>query len=466
VGHLVIALTLDQVAAAVSGVVFDGEGSTVVTSVTTDSRTAGSGSLFVALPGEHTDGHAFVSAAVAGGAAAVLVAHPVGVPAVVVQDVTVALGRLAHHLLTLLPDVTVIGVTGSSGKTTTKDLLAGLLERLGSTVAPVGSYNNEIGLPLTVLQADETTRYLVLEYSARGVGHIAYLCGIARPDIAVVLNVGVAHLGEFGSREAIAAAKSELVHALGPAGVAVLNSDDFLVTSMGALVGRERVIGFSEHADDTDVMTEGTWFDAGRAQFRLNTGQGSADVSLQLYGTHMVSNALAAAAVALHLGMTLAQVAAALSSARPRSRWRMEVTERADGVTIVNDAYNANPESVRAGLETLISLAGGRRSWAVLGEMAELGDETEPAHQQTGALAHKLGVSRLVAVGKVAEALHTGAVSDGAEPQEYVSVPDVEGALDLLRAELAPGDVVLVKGSRSAGLERLATSLVADVGAR
>jgi UDP-N-acetylmuramoyl-tripeptide--D-alanyl-D-alanine ligase len=463
----VIPLTLDQVAEAVSGVVFDGEGSTVVTSVTTDSRTAGVGSLFVALPGEQTDGHAFVSSAVAAGAAAVLVAHPVGVPAVVVQDVTVALGRLAHHVLGLLPDVTVIGITGSSGKTTTKDLLAQLLEPVGPTVAPSGSYNNEIGLPLTVLSADERTRFLVLEYSARGVGHIAYLCSIARPDIAVVLNVGVAHLGEFGSRKAIAEAKAELVEALGPDGVAVLNGDDPSVAAMATLVERDRHIGFAMNDDDTDVMCEGAWSDAGRPRFRLDTLQGSAQVSLQFFGSYgMVSNALAAAAVALHLGVPLADVADRLSAAVPRSRWRMEVTERTDGVTLINDAYNANPDSVRAGLETLVSLAAGRRSWAVLGEMAELGEETELAHEQIGALAHKLGVSRLVAVGKVAAALHTGAVSDGAAAEQSRTVPDVASALDLLRAELAPGDVVLVKGSRSAGLDRVATTLLADVAPR
>ncbi|BEP15482.1 UDP-N-acetylmuramoyl-tripeptide--D-alanyl-D-alanine ligase [Acidothermaceae bacterium B102] len=461
-----IALTLDQVAAAVSGVVFDGAGGTVVTSVTIDSRTAGSGALFVALPGEHTDGHAFVASAVAAGAAAVLVGHPVGVPAVVVQDVTVALGRLAHHVLGLLPELTVIGITGSSGKTTTKDLLAQLLEPVGPTVAPVGSYNNEIGLPLTVLSADESTRFLVLEYSARGVGHIAYLCSIAAPDIAVVLNVGVAHLGEFGSRDAIAAAKAELVQGLAPDGVAVLNVDDVRVAQMSRLVDRERVVGFAEHDDDTDVMTEGTGLEAGRARFRLDTLQGSADVALQLYGTHMVSNALAAAAVALHVGVPLAAVAAGLSAAVPRSHWRMEVTERADGVTVVNDAYNANPESVRAALETVVSLAGGRRSWAVLGEMAELGDATEAAHEESGALAYKVGVSRLVAVGKVAAALHTGAVSAGAEPQQSRVVPDVEAALALLRTELVPGDVVLVKASRSAGLDRLATALLGDVVSR
>jgi UDP-N-acetylmuramoyl-tripeptide--D-alanyl-D-alanine ligase len=452
----VITLTLDQVADAVGGVVVDGTGDEVVTSVTVDSRTAGPGSLFVALAGEHVDGHDFAAAS---GASGVLAARPVAVPAVVVPDVTIALGRLAHHVLTLLPDITVIGITGSSGKTTTKDLLAGLLEPNGPTVAPVGSFNNEIGLPLTVLEADETTRFLVLEYSARGVGHIAYLCGIARPDIAVVLNVGVAHLGEFGSREAIAAAKAELVQALRSDGIAVLNEEDPRVEAMYTLTDAMLV----PYGEGSEIRAEGLSFDAGRARFTLTTPCGQAPVTLQLYGSHMVSNALAAAAVALHLDVPLQNVADRLSAAVPRSKWRMEVTERADGVTVVNDAYNANPESVRAALETLVSLSGDRRSWAVLGEMAELGETAVDAHAQIGALARQLGVSRLVAVGKAAAAVHTGAVSTGASAQQSVLVPDVAGALLLLRAELAPGDVVLVKGSRSAGLDRLATALLADV---
>jgi len=221
-----------------------------------------------------------------------------------------------------------------------------------------------------------------------------------------------------------------------------------------------RVVGYGPTGD---VRASELTFDAGCARFTLVTPQGSAPVALRLYGAHLASNALAAAAVGVVLGLPVDDITSRLSEAVPRSRWRMEVTERADGVTVVNDAYNANPESVRAALETVVSLAGGRRSWAVLGAMAELGDETEAAHEQTGALAHKLGVSRLVAVGKVAEALHTGAVSAGAEPQQSRVVPDVEAALALLRAELVPGDVVLVKASRSAGLDRIATALLGDV---
>jgi UDP-N-acetylmuramoyl-tripeptide--D-alanyl-D-alanine ligase len=450
----VIALSLAEVALATGGRLSVATGDEVVTSVTIDSRTAAAASLFVALPGEHVDGHAFAAAAVAAGAAGVLADRELGLPSVVVDDVTMALGRLAHALLERLPEVTVVGITGSSGKTTTKDLLAGLLEPEGPTVAPVGSYNNEIGHPLTVLRADEDTRFLVLEYSARGVGHVAYLCGIARPDIAVELNVGVAHLGEFGSREAIAQAKGELVEALAPDGLALLNADDPLVAGMASrTLARVRTFGVGGDVRAVDVVV-----DRGQARFHLVTGVVKVPVALQLFGAHMVSDALAAAAVALELGVAPDAVAERLSAARPRSPWRMEVAERADGVTVVNDAYNANPDSVRAALETLVSLAGPRRSWAVLGPMAELGAASDQAHLDTGALAATLGVSRVVAVGSAA--LHDGASAAGADSAE---VPDADAALALLRAELEPTDVVLVKGSRSAGLDRLATGLLADV---
>ena len=461
-----IAMTLDQVAAAVGGVVADvssdpvAGGGAVVTTVGIDSRTAGPGSLFVALPGERVDGHAFAAAAVDRGAAAVLATRPLGVPAVVVEDVTVALGRLARAALAALPDIHVVGITGSSGKTTTKDLLAALLEPAGPTVAPAGSYNNEIGLPLTVLRAQESTRFLVLEYSARGPGHIAYLCGIARPDIAVVLNVGSAHVGVFGSQEVTALAKAELVEALAPGGLAVLNAEDPRVAAMGpaARLAGARVVAYGHGGP---VRAEGLRLDSGRARFTLVTPQGSAPVELAMYGAHVASDALAAAAVALELGVAPADIAARLSAAGPRSRWRMEVVERADGVTVVNDAYNANPDSVRAGLETLVSLAGARRSWAVLGEMAELGDTSAAAHAGVGALAARLGVDRLVSVGPGAVGVHDAAAAAG--HRRSIAVPDVAAATELLRAELVPGDVVLVKGSRSAGLDRVASDLLADV---
>jgi len=463
-----IPLTLAEIATAVGGRLADGAApdDEVTGPIVVDSRAVAPGSLFVAIAGERADGHDFATAAVAAGAVAALTGRSVGGPAVVVPDgdTVGALGRLARRVVDRLPAAGIVGVTGSSGKTTTKDLLAQALARSGQTVAPPGSYNNEIGLPLTVLRADAGTRHLVLEMGARGDGHIAHLCAIAPPHVGVVLNVGSAHIGEFGGREGIARAKAELVAALPPDGLAVLNADDELVRAMADRTAA-RVMTFGT-APDADVRaTGGRLDDLGRPRFALVTGDDSAEVRLRLHGAHNVSNALAAAAVALAAGLPLGAVAAALSEAVPLSRWRMEVTDRPDGVTVVNDAYNANPESMQAALEALVAIAGGavgRRTWAVLGEMRELGPDSAGAHERIGRLAARLGVSRLVVVGEGAKPTHVGAGLAGAAA---VFAPDVPTATDLLSEEVRPGDVVLVKASRAAGLELIAQALLAGEGA-
>lgn len=440
-------------------------GALVTAPAVIDSRKVEPGSLFVALPGERVDGHDFAAAAVAAGAAAVLAERPVGVPALVAEPggAVPALGRLARAVLDDLPDTTVVGVTGSAGKTSTKDMLGALCERLGTTIAPPGSFNNEIGHPLTVLRADPGTRYLVLEVSARGIGHVAYLCGVAPPRIGVVLNVGTAHLGEFGSRDAIARAKGELVEALpaaGAGGVAVLNADDPLVSGMAARTSA-RIVWFGR-AETAEVRAADVTLDgSGRAAFTLVTPEGSAPVRLGVHGGAQVSNALAAAAVARELGMPVDDIAHALGEIATISRWRMEVTERGDGVTIVNDAYNANPDSVRAALDTLRVMAGGGRAIAVLGEMAELGPQSEIEHERAGAHAVAGGVTTLIAVGDGAAPILSGAKSAPGWTGEAIGVPDAEAAADLLRDRLGPGDVVLVKGSRVTGLERAAQALAA-----
>lgn len=445
-----------EVAAAVAGRLTDAPDPAIAVTGTVefDSRSVTTGGLFAALPGERVDGHDFAAAAVAGGATGVLAARPLGpgVPAVVVPDVPVALGLLAREVLRRLPEVTVVGLTGSSGKTSTKDLLAHVLARHGPTIAPPGSFNNEIGHPHTVLRATRDTRYLVLECSARGPGHIAALCAIAPPRVGVVLNVGTAHLGEFGSRAAIATSKAELVQALPADGVAVLNADDPVVLAMaGATAARVLTVG---RAAGATVRAEAVELDeAGRASYQLVVPGGRTPVRLGLHGAHHIGNSLAAAAVALELGMPLEQVSAALASARPASRWRMEVTDTGDGVRVVNDAYNANPESMAAALRALAAMSLRRRSWAVLGEMAELGSHGPAAHAEVGRLATELGVDRLVAVGPAARAVLDAAAG--------TAVPDVAAAVDLLRREVRPGDVVLVKASRSAGLERVALDLLA-----
>jgi UDP-N-acetylmuramoyl-tripeptide--D-alanyl-D-alanine ligase len=418
------------------------------------------------VPGERVDGHAFLAAAAAAGAVAALTTRPDdALPSVVVDEPVAALGRLAaavHARLAGGP-LTTLGITGSSGKTSTKDLLGQVLAAAGPTVSPPGSFNNDIGLPLTVLDAHEATRFLVLEMGSRGPGHIARLCRVARPHVGVVLNVGSAHLGEFGSPEGIAAAKGELVEALPEEGTAVLNADDPRVLGMAARTGA-RVLTTGRGAD-ADVRADDVELDeSGRARFRLTTAGTSAVVSLQVVGEHQVANALSAAAAALAAGMPVPDVAAALSAAVPRSRWRMEITRRVDGVTVVNDAYNANPESMRAALAALTRLPG-RRRIAVLGAMAELGPGAAGEHERLGRDAVAAGVDLVVAVGPDAVGIAQGAAAAGARRDEgTVHVPDRAAARQLLAEVVVPGDVVLVKASRSYGLEVLAADLL-DAGA-
>ncbi|MCD7437620.1 UDP-N-acetylmuramoyl-tripeptide--D-alanyl-D-alanine ligase [Streptomyces lincolnensis] len=456
-----IALSLAEIAAVVGGQTHDipDPSAEVTGPVVRDSREAGPGTLFAAFAGERVDGHDFARQVVEAGAVAVLASRPVGVPAIVVEDVQSALGALARHVVRQL-GATLVALTGSAGKTSTKDLIAQVLQRKAPTVWTPGSLNNEIGLPLTALSATEETRFLVLEMGARGIGHIRYLAGLTPPKIGLVLNVGSAHIGEFGGREQIAQAKGELVEALPEDGTAVLNADDPLVRAMASRT-KAKVILFGE-SGEADVRAENVRLtDSGQPAFLLRTPSGASEVTMRLYGEHHVSNALAAAAVAHELGMSAEEIATALSEAGSLSRWRMEVTERPDGVTIVNDAYNANPESMRAALRALAAMGRGRRTWAVLGKMAELGDEALAEHDAVGRLAVRLNVGKLVAVGgREASWLQLGAYNEGSWGEESVHVSDAQAAVDLLRSELRPGDVVLVKASRSVGLESVAQALV------
>lgn len=458
-----IEMTLAEVASAVGGHVRDADPSTIVTgAVEYDTRHVGPGGLFLALPGERVDGHDYARTAVEQGAVAVLCTRPVDAPRIEVTDGIAAITALASVVARRLT-ATVVGVTGSSGKTSTKDLLGQLLALAGPTIAPAGSMNNELGHPYTVLQADAGTRFLVLEMGARGIGHVRHLTRIAPPRIGVVLNVGTAHLGEFGTREAIAQAKGELVEALPTDGVAVLNADDQLVAAMTRLTSG-RVVTFGE-AESADVRaSDVTLDDFGRAAFTVHADGASAPVRLRFVGVHQVGNALAAAAVGLAAGLSLTAVADGLSAAVPASRWRMEVTERTDGVLLINDAYNANPESMRAALKTLASVARSRRarSFAVLGQMAELGPTEQAEHDAIGRLAVRLDVSRVIAVGDAARPIQHGAALEGSWNGEAGWVPDVEAAVATLRAELRPGDVVLVKASRAASLERVALAIAED----
>jgi UDP-N-acetylmuramoyl-tripeptide--D-alanyl-D-alanine ligase len=466
-----IDMTLAGIAAAVGLSAPPGAEAVTVTSVEFDSRKITPGALFVALPGERVDGHDFAGAAAQSGAVAMLGSRPAAqLPTLVAGDgdaVLAALSALAATVVGPLIDagLTVVGVTGSAGKTSTKDLIAAVLRRAGTVVAPPESFNNEIGHPYTVLRAEAGTDFLVLELSARGRGHIAALARVAPPRVGAVLNVGSAHLGEFGSREAIAVAKGELVEALPPAsrgGVAVLNADDPLVAAMASRT--DAAVVHTAVRGDAEVRARDVRLGpAARAEFTLVTPEGSAPVRLQVVGLHQVPNALAAAAVGRAVGVDVATVADALSHAGPASKWRMAVSELPGGVTLINDAYNANPESVRAALDALQVLGAGRRTWAVLGEMAELGAAAAAAHAEVGRLAAASGIGRLIAVGAAARPIHQAAQAEsipaGRPRTASQWVPDPGAARAAVLADIRPGDVVLVKASRSVGLERLAAAL-------
>jgi len=453
------ALTAQWVANAVEGTLAADVDATV-TSVVKDSRDAVAGSLYVAFVGERADGHDFVDAAVSAGATLCLVSQPVAAPHVLVDDVEAALGALARAYLALLRtegDITVIGITGSNGKTTTKDLLAQVLP---NAVAPVGSYNNEIGMPITVLAADSSTRYLVLEMGASGPGHIAYLTSIAPPDIAVVLMVGTAHSGGYAGPDGIAKAKSEIVSGLRPGGVAILNLDDPAVAAMAPLAGRVVTFGFAAGAR---VRAADANLDHGRASFvPVVSGASGQRVTLTLVGEHHVWNALAALAVAVECGMDPNDAAAKVAAAGPVSEHRMAITERADGVTIIDDSYNASPESMRAAMRALLDVADGGRTIAVVGEMLEMGDASRDAHWDVGYNAVRLGIDYLLVVGEGAKPAFDAAVREGSWGDEAAFVGTIGEARTYLTQRLAAGDTVLVKGSHGSGLYELADELVRE----
>jgi UDP-N-acetylmuramoyl-tripeptide--D-alanyl-D-alanine ligase len=420
-----IPLKLSEIALIVNGTLH-GPDTEVSGGVEYDSRNVNDGGLFVAFVGSKVDGHDFVPANVAG----VLGSRRTEKPTIVVEDPRAAMGMLARAVLDRLPDLPVIGITGSSGKTSTKDMIGHLLKRKGPTIAPPGSLNNELGLPYTVLQADAQTRFLVLEMGARGIGHLTYLCQIAPPRIGVVVNVGVAHIGEFGSVSAIARAKAELVQALPPDGLAVLNGDDPLVAAMAPL----------SKAPVELVHSGEITLDKGRPWVM--------GVRLNLTGAHQAGNALLAAAVARHCGMNDAEIRSALADLRPISARRMDVFDRADGVTVIDDSYNANPSSTAAALRALAAAGVGRRTVAVLGYHAELGEAERSGHAEVGALAATLGVGVLIAVEEAAAPILEGAASVRSWEGEAVLVSDQAAAIQALRQRMRDGDVVLVKGSR------------------
>ena len=450
-----IARPLSEIAIAVSGALHGD--AAVVTAVVTDSRQATRGALFVALRGDHVDGHGFVADARSRGAVGAIVDRAVDGTAIQVADTGRALLELAADERRRMPDAFVIGVTGANGKTSTKDLAAAVLATRFRTHASPASYNNEIGLPMTLLGAEGSTEVIVAEMGARRAGDVALLCEIARPDAVVVTNIGVAHMEIFGSWNEIVRAGAEPVDRLGPEGVAIANADDPVVRGYAASTPAT-VVTFGVDPKAKVRAEDVTLGADARASFALVHGSDREPVELSVPGEHMVSNALAAAACGLIRGMTVAECAAALKDARV-SAMRMETFTTAAGILVVNDAYNANPESVAAGLKTARRIATGRRLVAVLGHMAELGPIAFDEHERLGELVVRIGVDRLITVGEPARAIARAAVREGQLPGDIASYDDPAAAAADVLAWARGGDVVLLKGSRVAALERVAEAL-------
>lgn len=456
-----IELTPAEIAAIVSGrlVSIDGAPLTVSGEVHTDSRKVIAGSIFFALHGEVTDGHLFAEAAVASGAVLLVVERELdlAVTQVVVADGYEALASLAREVVARVRDrgaLRVVAVTGSNGKTTTKNMLRAVLEAEGATVAPWGSFNNHVGAPISMLGVDYDTRFLIVEMGASAIGEIAKLIEIVSPDVGIVLKVGLAHVGEFGGPDAVETAKSEMVTDLEMSAVAVLNADDDRVVRMAAKTKATVTwFGLAETADVRATDLEAT--SAGTA-FTLETAGTTRRVQLRILGEHHVMNALATIAATLALGISLDVSVPALEGLVRAERWRMEVLTRPDGVVVINDAYNASPDSMAAALKTLAQIVGSdQRSVAVLGEMAELGEYADEEHDRVGRLAVRLNVRKLIVVGHAARHIHNAAGLEGSWDGESVLVATAEEAYDVLRDDLRNGDVVLVKSSGSAELRFL-----------
>ena len=448
-----IALTLAQIATIVGGKTY-GDSSQVITSAPVfDSRDAVKGSLFLALVGENSDGHDFTENAQSHGASGFMTTREVKGNGVIVADVLLAVRALAAYVRNELPDLKVIAITGSSGKTTTKDLLASILSSRAQCVSTKASFNNELGAPITLLECTPETKYCILEMGARHLGDIAALCEMAKPDVGVVLRVGTAHLGEFGSVEKIAQTKGELIQSLAPDAIAVLGTYDTHTKSMKSH-HTGKIIYFGEDSHD-DVRAADVEMREARAHFDLVTPEGRDAVGMRLIGAHQVSNALAAAAVCTALEIPIEVIASGLSTADSASKWRMQIDE-VDDLLIINDSYNANPESMKAALDSLVLFAQerGGASWAFLGQMHELGPQSNALHASVAAHAHELGIDHLVSVG-------TRAFADGIpamSPTTLHYCEDIEQALSLV-SHCAPGDVVLVKASRSERFEMLSRGL-------
>ena len=451
-----IKLSAREISLIVNGTLHGDENIMVTQAPIFDSRQAKAGSIFLALVGENSDGHNYCSDAFSNGAVLALTTKVVEEPCVVVADVMQAIADLAKFVRVQLNDLTVIGITGSQGKTTTKDLLNYILSSVGETIAPKGSFNNELGVPLTILECNEKTKFCILEMGARHIGDISVLCEIAKPKIGAVLKVGNAHIGEFGSREAIALAKSELVTSLTSGGIAILGTYDQFTPAMKVAEGVE-VLTFGERSD-CNVRAADVEIREGRPHFDLVTKSGRAAVGMRLVGLHQIPNALAAAAISSALGLSVDQIAGALSMAELASKWRMEIFEL-NGRLMINDSYNANPESMAAALRTLALFAQerGGSSWAVLGKMHELGPSENEDHVAIGKLVSDLGIDQLLTVSM--PAYGQGISSDS---ETTVHEFNEKGSVVSLLSQMQSGDVLMVKASRAEHFEEIAQEVAAN----
>jgi UDP-N-acetylmuramoyl-tripeptide--D-alanyl-D-alanine ligase len=465
-----ISMNLKEISAAIAAEVkFADLESRVTGKVVIDSRKVLPGDLFVAIKGENVDGHDFAAQAIKQGAVAVISGKEIpGVPSLIVtqgnsnskevdQPTVIALGKLAKYLLQKLPNLWKVAVTGSSGKTTTKDLLAELGKLVGPTVAPIGSYNNEIGLPQTVLECDENTKVLILEMGARQVGNIKHLCEIAKPDTSIILNIGTAHAEIFTSPEKIFQAKSEIIDCLTSTDVAILNHED---SRFAQLKTKAKVISFgltgSNVSASNVILNENA-----QAQYELGYEGKTSLVNLKLIGAHQVSNSLAAAAAFLQKGIVIEDISKVLSNATPKSKWRLQIEKSKNNVTVINDVYNANPESTKSAIKTLKQIGEDKNTFAILGEMRELGNLSKQLHEEVAALIQKLEIKNTLVIGNGAKPIY-----DYLLTHEYsgklLFVENVDSALVKVKEIIQTNDVVLVKASRSIGLERVANAIVQD----
>jgi UDP-N-acetylmuramoyl-tripeptide--D-alanyl-D-alanine ligase len=464
-----ISLSLETIAKVVGGRLIGEADLIVSSSVETDSRLVGAGSIFVAKPGENTDGHNFLQNAKDSGAVAAIVQHLVAhvdLPQIIVANSVSALGDLAKYVVAEVKSkgaLQIVGITGSNGKTTTKNMLRTIFEKFGETVAPIESFNNEVGAPYSMLRVTESTKYLVVELGAGGRGSISYLANMLEIDLAIELKVGLAHAGEFGSIETTALIKAELVESLSRDAIALLNADDALVAQMQNQTEAKVVWFGSSVSHGYQVSAPSTSLEG--TTFELKYADGEAlTVKLQIIGEHHAMNAAASLAAADLLGLDRKVAIEAIAGMPLAEQWRMQVLNRADGLVLINDAYNASPESTRAALRTLAELARqtGRRSVAVLGEMAELGEFSAHEHDQIGRLAVRLNIAQVVVIGVGAKLIHMGASFEGSWDGESQYFEQISDATAFLRGMLTGNDIVLVKSSKSAQLRHLGDELARE----